>query len=73
MPETPITAIGIVHGPVSPTAFDVELPNGKHIAGHLPKRLKALKDELTEGLRVDLELTPYDFEKARIVGINTDA
>jgi translation initiation factor IF-1 len=73
MPETPITTIGIVHGPVSPTAYDVELPNGKRIAGHIPKRLAALKDQLTAGTRVDLEMTPYDFEKARIVGITADA
>ena len=73
MPEVPITAIGIIRGDIPPAAFDVELPNGKRIAGHLPKRLDALRKELSEGLRVDLEMTPYDFDKARIVGIAPDA
>lgn len=73
MPEAPITTIGIIRGDIPPEAFDVELPNGKRVAGHLPKRLDALRKELNEGLRVDLEMTPYDFDKARIVGIVTDA
>lgn len=73
MPEAPITTIGTIRGTIPPIAFEVELPNGKRIAGHTPKRLAALNDELQDGTRVHLELTPYDFEKARIVGIDRDA
>ncbi|MDA0766943.1 MAG: hypothetical protein O3A92_08995 [Verrucomicrobia bacterium] len=73
MPEAPITAIGIVRAPIPPSAVEVELPNGKIVAGHLPKRLAALETQLSDGIRVHLEMTPYDFEKARIVGIAPDA
>ncbi|MDE0825719.1 MAG: hypothetical protein OSA48_02815 [Akkermansiaceae bacterium] len=73
MPEAPITTIGIIRGRIPPNAFDVELPNGKRIAGHLPQRLADLETQLSEEKRVDLEMTPYDFEKARIVGIVQDA
>ena len=67
------TTIGIVREPIPPAAVEVELPNGKVVAGHLPKRLAQLSEDLTPGTRVDLEMTPYDFEKARIVGICKDA
>ncbi len=70
MPEAPITTIGIIREARAGkrTTFLVELPNGKVVTGHFPRRLVSLADELGPGDRVHLEMTPYDFEKARIVG-----
>ena len=70
MPEAPITTIGIIREKRADqgTTFLVELPNGKVVTGHLPRRLTALAGELGPGDRVHLEMTPYDFEKARIAG-----
>ena len=73
MPEAPITAIGTITAILGPTTCRVELPNGKIIIGHLPKRLKAMAGTLLPGQRAHLELTPYDFEKARIAGLVDDA
>lgn len=74
MPEVPITTLGTIRelraGPQA--TYLVELPNGKVVTGHLPRRLSGLADELPVGTRVLLEMTPYDFEKARIAGLPTD-
>ena len=67
MPEAPIQTVGLVRerrGKI----FQTELPNGKLVVAHLPRRLAALADSLSPGDRVVLEMTPYDFEKARIAG-----
>ena len=68
MPEAPIETIGVIREALPGRVFRVELPNGKLIVGHLPRRLADLAEVLTFSDRVNLELTPYDFEKARIVG-----
>ena len=46
----------------------MELANGKLVVGHLPRRLVEFVAPLATGDLVALEMTPYDFEKARIVG-----
>ena len=69
MPETPIQTIGVIHEALPRNVFTVELPNGKLVVGHLPRRLSHLADSLSSGARVVLEMTPYDFEKARIAGL----
>jgi len=68
MPETPITTIGEIHDLLTDHVFRVELANGKLVVGHLPRRLAECADHLATGDLVALEMTPYDFEKARIVG-----
>jgi translation initiation factor IF-1 len=69
MPEVPIQTIGVIREAIPDRVFRVELPNGKLVVGHLPRRLSDLAIRLTPGDRVELEMTPYDFEKARIVGL----
>ncbi|MFP6882351.1 MAG: translation initiation factor IF-1 [Roseibacillus sp.] len=69
MPEVPIQTIGVIREAIPDRVFRVELPNGKLVVGHLPRRLSDLAVRLTPGDRVELEMTPYDFEKARIVGL----
>ena len=68
MPETPITTIGLIRSRLGEFVFELSLPNGKVIPGHVPKRLNRIIAEIDEGDHVRLEMTPYDFEKARIVG-----
>ncbi len=46
--------------------FDAELPNGKRVRAFLPTWLTDPKPEFHPGDRVALELSPYDFSKARI-------
>ncbi len=66
MPIEPITTTGLILEKYSENAFRVSLPNGKEIIGHPHKSLADRKEELSEQTRVTLEMTPYDFEKARI-------
>ncbi len=68
MSEPPIVTTGVICEVLPDRVFRVELPNGKLVIGHLPGRLAGLAEELALRNRVHLELTPYDFEKARIVG-----
>ena len=74
MPEDPIRTIGLVREQrgTQPQTFTVELPNGKIVIGHLPRRLTDLADSLVADSRVLLEMTPYDFEKARIAGLASE-
>lgn len=69
MPELPIQTIGTIHALRGSNVFEVELPNGKIVVGHLPRRETGLADSLSPGTKVVLEMTPYDMEKARIAGI----
>ena len=68
MPETPIQTIGVIQEILPRGVFRVALPNGKVVFGHLPRRLADLGASLEPGARVQLEMTPYDIEKARIAG-----
>ena len=66
MPETPVTTTGTVCDVIDASTFHVELPNGKIIVGHLSKERANLARMIPPGSRVVLELTTYDFEKARL-------
>lgn len=69
MPIEPITTTGTILQRLSDRAFRVRLPNGKEVIGHPHRSLAERKDELTDQAKVTLEMTPYDFEKARIAAI----
>jgi translation initiation factor IF-1 len=73
MPEVPIQTVGLLHEPVQEFAWEADLPNGKRIVVHLPRPLRPLASSLGPGIRVLLEMTPYDFDKARIAGLADDA
>lgn len=66
MRETPISAEAVVTEVLKPGLFRVELPNGKLSLGHFSKRLKRENPDVAPGDRVELELTPFDFDSARI-------
>jgi len=68
MTDPPIRTIGTLHERVGPVLYRASLPNGKSVLAHLSKPLFEAKAEFVDGTRVHLELTPYDFDTARITG-----
>ena len=69
MPSEPIITTGEVLLVYSDRAFQVSLPNGKKVIAHPAKALEARQAEILPGVKVTLEMTPFDFEKARIADI----
>ncbi|HUZ50656.1 MAG TPA: translation initiation factor IF-1 [Candidatus Dormibacteraeota bacterium] len=47
--------------------FAVELENGHTVLAHIAGRLRRHRIKILMGDRVDLEMSPYDLSKARIV------
>lgn len=54
---------------LNPVLYRVALPNGKPILAHLSKPLTEAKAAFATDDRVIVELTPFDFDQARILGI----
>ena len=71
--ESPVRTVATVLHVRKPGVFDVRLPNGKISCAHLPKALAARLDDLVPGSRVIVDLTPFDFDTARISGVADDA
>jgi translation initiation factor IF-1 len=69
--DPPITTTGTIIDSPKPKIYHVSLPNGKIVIGHVQKAKIHLHDTLKTGDTVNLELTPFDFEKARITSICT--
>ena len=69
MPDATIHAVGKILENMNPVLYRVELPNGKIILAHLSKSLTEAKIAFAPADRVILELTPYDFDQARILGV----
>ncbi len=69
MPDATIHTVGRILENHNPVLYRVELPNGKTILAHLSKQLTVAKATFSADDRVVLELTPYDFDQARILGI----
>lgn len=67
--EAPIqTEATIVHVR-KPGVFDARLPNGKLTCAHVSKSLGSTAHDIPPGTRVLLDLTPFDFDTARIAAI----
>jgi translation initiation factor IF-1 len=66
MSEAAIETTGVILERKGDILYRVELMNGKIVLGHLSKQLTDAKAELAEGSAVLLEMTPYDFDQARI-------
>ncbi len=62
--HTDARVMGHVHGPL----YRVSLPNGKIIMAHLSKQLADDGALFVAGDVLRIELTPYDFDQARILG-----
>lgn len=67
MPDATIHTYGIILENPQPVLYRVSLPNGKIILAHLSKELAATEARFALDERVILELTPYDFDQARIL------
>jgi translation initiation factor IF-1 len=67
MPDATIHTLGTVLENRGPVLYRVALPNGKIILAHLSKPLAEAKAEFSLNDRVILELTPFDFDQARIL------
>ena len=70
MKDSPITTQGTVISRRDERTFKVELKNGKIILGHTPKCLIETRDQIKDGDTVTLEMTPFDFEKGRIIAFS---
>ncbi len=68
MPDAAIRTIGKILENRNPVLYRVALPNGKAILAHLSKPLTDAKAVFSPDDRVLLEMTPFDFDQARILG-----
>ena len=69
MPDATIRAVGKILENLNPVLYRVALPNGKIILAHLSKPLTQAKAVFAADAHIVVELTPYDFDNARILGI----
>jgi translation initiation factor IF-1 len=67
MPDATIHAVGVLVERLGPVLYRASLPNGKVTLAHLSKPLTDAGASFPEDARVILELTPYDFDTARIL------
>lgn len=67
MPDATIHAAGPILEQLSEVLYRAELPNGKRILAHLSKQLALAGTRFPPGSVVVMELTPYDFDQARIL------
>ncbi len=73
MPDASIHTLGKVVARAGPVLYRVGLPNRKTILAHLSKPLAERDAEFDTGDNLLLELTPYDFDTARILGRHDDS
>ena len=69
--DPPITTTGTVIDSPKENIYQVALPNGKIIVGHVAKAMIALHEQIKPDSKVKLELTPYDLSKGRIVAVES--
>ena len=65
--ELPLEVHGSVKQVFPSTTFSVELDNGHTILAHIAGRLRRHRIKILPGDRVDVEISPYDLSKGRIV------
>ena len=65
--EAPLEVFGTVRQIFPSTTFAVELENGHNVLAHLAGRLRRHRIKILLGDRVELEMSPYDLTKRRIV------
>jgi translation initiation factor IF-1 len=69
MPAEPIVTTATVTEERDERTVNLTLKNGKITLGHLAKAGLPLRPALKPGTKVQVEMTSFDFEKARIVAI----
>ncbi|MFD0894826.1 hypothetical protein KBB96_04585 [Luteolibacter ambystomatis] len=65
--DPPVRTIATIEKPVGPNLYHAALPNGKIVIAHLSKPLLEEQTTFEAGQQVHVELTPYDFDTARIM------
>jgi len=65
--EEPIQLMGTVTQVLPGTMFRVELPNGHNVLGHISGKMRKHFIRIGVGDKVQLEMSPYDLGKARII------
>ena len=66
--ENCITTTATIVAPYS-DIFEATLPNGKKTLAHFSRATSHLQAHVVPGMKVKVELTPFDFDVARIVAI----
>lgn len=66
--ENCITTTATILGPYS-DIFEATLPNGKKTLAHFSRSTMHLREQIRIGMKVRVEMTPFDFDVARIVAI----
>jgi translation initiation factor IF-1 len=64
--EEPIGLTGTVTQVLPGTMFRVALPNGHQVLAHISGRMRKNFIRISVGDKVQVEITPYDLNKARI-------
>ena len=67
--DPPVRTIATIEKPLGSNLYHAALPNGKIVIAHLSKALLTDHAVFEPTQRVLLELTPYDFDTARIMGL----
>lgn len=65
--EEPIQLSGTVTQVLPGTMFRVELPNGHVVLAHISGKMRKNFIRISVGDRVQVEMSPYDLSKARII------
>ncbi len=65
--EESIKFTGVVLEVLPNTTFRIELTNGAKLLGHISGKMRKNNINILLGDRVDVEVSPYDITKGRIV------
>jgi len=65
--QEPIKQVGTVTEALPNAQFRIELDNGHKILGLLSGKMRKFFIRILPGDRVDIEMSPYDLSKGRIV------
>ncbi len=65
--QEPIKQEGVVTDALPNAQFRIELDNGHEILGFLSGKMRKFFIKILPGDRVDVEMSPYDLTKGRIV------
>jgi len=65
--EDAIKLEGTVTAVLPGTMFRVDLPNGRNVLAHISGKMRKHFIRIVPGDKVEVELSPYDLTKARII------
>lgn len=65
--EAPLEVAGVVTEALANTRFRVQLDSGHIVLAHVAGRMRKNFIRIVPGDKVTVEISPYDFEKGRII------